>query len=62
MKITNLEVGGIDTGDYPDFCDAYASYAEWEDGTVLTEEELEEIDPYLIHDTIMGMFNNYQKG
>ena len=33
MKIQNLEIDGIDTTDYPDFCDAYASYAEWEDVT-----------------------------
>ena len=43
MKIVNLEIDGIDTTDYPDFCDAYASYAEWEDGTPLTEEEQGEL-------------------
>ncbi len=35
MKIKNVEFDGIDTGDYPDFCDAYIVYAEHEDGTPL---------------------------
>lgn len=30
--------------DYPDFCDAFISYAEWKDGTPLTDDELEKID------------------
>jgi hypothetical protein len=37
----NVEVEGIDTKDYPDFCDAYISYAEHEDGTVFSDDELE---------------------
>lgn len=39
-KISNVEVAGIDYGDYPDFCDAYimsAMYGERE----MTEQELE---------------------
>jgi hypothetical protein len=35
-----LEVDGVDTRDYPDFCDAYLSYAEFTNGTPLNEEEL----------------------
>ena len=31
----------VDTRDYPDFCDAYASEAEFADGTSLTQAELE---------------------
>ena len=48
MKINDKKVNaasvmmdGIDTRDFPDFCDAYASEAEFEDGTSLTEAELE---------------------
>jgi len=40
--IESVEVEGIDTRDYPDFCDAYISYAEI-DGREATEEELEEL-------------------
>ena len=38
--VLHLEVDDVMTNDYPDFCDAYFSYAEYEDGTPLTEEEL----------------------
>lgn len=38
-----VEVDGVNLDDYPDFCDAYFSYAEFEDGTPLDELELEEL-------------------
>ena len=38
----SLEVDGVDTRDYPDFCDAYLDYGEFIDGTPLNEEELVE--------------------
>jgi hypothetical protein len=41
--VKNAEVDGVDSGDYPDFCDAFFSYAEYEDGTPLTDEELEQL-------------------
>jgi len=43
---TSVEVEDIDTTDAPDFSDAYISYAEFEDGTPLTEEELEQLGYY----------------
>lgn len=42
-KITNIELDGIDTSDYPDFVDAYIVSAEI-DGVELTDEELEELN------------------
>ena len=42
-KIMNLEVDGVDSDDYPDFCDAFFSYAEYEDGTPLSDDELEQL-------------------
>ena len=42
-KIIQVQVNGIDTRDYPDFCDAYIDYAVYEDGTELTEEELDDL-------------------
>ena len=38
-----IEVEGIDTRDYPDFCDAFISYAEYK-GVEMTDEELEELN------------------
>ena len=39
-KISNVEVDGIDTNDYPDFCDAYIESADYGDRE-MTEDELE---------------------
>ena len=42
-KITNIELGGIDTNDYPDFVDAFIESAEI-DGVELTDSELDELN------------------
>ena len=39
-KVIDLEVDGVNGADYPDFCDAYFSAGSYEDGTPLTEDEL----------------------
>jgi len=39
-KLCDVDVDGIDTSDYPDFCDAYICSAAYPDRE-LTEEELE---------------------
>lgn len=39
-KVIDIEVDGVDSRDYPDFADAYFSYACYEDGTPLTDDEL----------------------
>ena len=47
LKASDLEVDGIDTKDYPDFCDAYISGAsvyqngEWREAT---SDELDELN------------------
>jgi len=43
-KIKNLEFGGIDSTDYPDFCDAHIVAATWDDGRDLTEAELDTLN------------------
>ncbi len=42
-KVVDLEVDGVDSGDYPDFSDAYFSSGCYKDGTPLTEEELDRL-------------------
>jgi hypothetical protein len=42
-KVVNIEVDGVDSRDFPDFSDAYFSYACYEDGTPLTEQELDKL-------------------
>ena len=41
--IDNIKIDGIDTKDYPDFCDAYIVSADY-DGVPMTEEQLDEIN------------------
>ena len=43
-KIDNIEIDGIDMHDYPDFVDAYISYATYENGIELNDDELEELN------------------
>ena len=44
MEAYKIEVEDVHTWDYPDFADAYISYAEHKDGTVFTDEELEKLN------------------
>ena len=41
VSVGSIEIDGIDTDDYPDFVDAYITSADYEDGTPLTDEELQ---------------------
>lgn len=54
MKYFNIEFDGIDHSDYPDFADAFVSYAEHPDGTPLTDDELDILnDDYgLVHELV----------
>ena len=54
-EITNVEVEGIDTRDYPEFCDAFISSADWADtGEALTDPELDIVNENsdLVHDYV----------
>ena len=42
-EVTNIELGGVDMSDYPDFCDAYVESATF-NGVELTEEQLETLN------------------
>jgi hypothetical protein len=54
-KIDNIEIDGIDTKDYPDFCDAYIVSADY-DGVPMTDKQLDEIneDGDFQHECIMN--------
>ena len=41
--IDNIEVDGIDTKDYPDFCDSFIASADY-DGKPMTNEQLDELN------------------
>jgi len=51
--IDNIEVDGIDTNDYPDFCDAFIVSADYE-GKAMTDEQIDTLneDYNFIHDCV----------
>jgi hypothetical protein len=54
-KIDDIEIDGIDTKDYPDFCDAYILRCVY-DGRELTDEELDELQnqrPDLVYEYVL---------
>jgi len=60
VDMGSIEIDGIDTSDYPDFCDAYISSAKFEDGTDLDEDELETLQENIedeMHEMIINQLN-----
>jgi hypothetical protein len=56
--IDNIEFDGIDYDDYPDYCDAYITSADY-DGREMTESELEELNNDLdfVYESLMSYLN-----
>jgi len=52
-KVVDVQVEDVDSRDYPDFCDAYFSYAVFED----TGEELDEDDMDLLNEMYPEVVN-----
>ena len=55
-KIDNVVIAGVDTKDYPDFCDAYVESADY-DGEPMDEEELDRLQeehPEFVHECLMN--------
>jgi hypothetical protein len=52
-KISDVEIDGIDTADYPDFCDAYIVSGLY-DGEEMSEEMLDELneDRDFVHEAV----------
>ena len=66
VNVDSIEIDGVDTSDYPDFSDAYITYAEFTDGTPLSEFELDELYNehgdlvnQAAHDSLQGMSDGY---
>lgn len=53
-SLYNVRVDGIDMRDSPDFVDAYISYAEYEDGTELTDTELDSIPQEIVYEYVIA--------
>lgn len=43
VAFSSIELDGIDMGDFPDFCDAFVTRAEFVDGEQLTEKQLTQL-------------------
>lgn len=55
-EVTDIEIDGIDTTDYPDFCDAFICSAIWKDtDQYLTDAELEVLNENrdLVYSSVM---------
>ena len=44
IEMSSVEVDGVDTADFPDFSDSFISYAEFKNGTPLSDEELDQLN------------------
>ena len=44
-EVDNVELDGIDTNDYPDFCDAFIASADY-NGVNMTDDQLEKLNEY----------------
>jgi hypothetical protein len=53
-KVEDIEIDGIDTRDYPDFCDAFILEATYK-GREMTDEELEALneDSDFVYEQVM---------
>lgn len=54
-KIENVEVDGIDTKDYPDFCDAFIASADY-NGEPMTDDQLDKLndDGDFVHECVQN--------
>jgi hypothetical protein len=62
VDLSTVEIDGIDTRDYPDFADAFFSYAEDHKGRELTDAEIDSLNDQhydltneIIHDNQLYM-------
>jgi hypothetical protein len=56
LDLKSIELEDINTNDYPDFVDAFISYAQYNDGTELTDQELDELnnDSSFVYDQVIN--------
>lgn len=55
VDIESINIAGIDPNDYPDFVDAYAESASFEDGTELNDDQMDELNRHdeFLHELII---------
>jgi len=58
--VIDIEIDGVDHGDYPDYCDAFICSAVWEDSLeYLTDGELDQLndDSQLVYETVWDLLH-----
>ena len=58
MKLTNIQLDGVDHNDSPDFVDAFIISADHENGTPLTDIELDEVNnnyPDVVYQAVIDL-------
>lgn len=53
-SLQNVEIDNLHSSDAPDYCDAYISYAEFDNGEALTQDQLESIPSDLTYEYIIN--------
>ena len=59
VSVLSLEVDGVDSSDYPDFCDAYFSYATYENGSPLSDIDIDALTdkyPEILSERVLDHF------
>lgn len=51
-KITDIEFGGVEPGDHPDYANAYIVKAKY-NGVEMTEGELDQVDSGFVHERLI---------
>lgn len=56
IDFKSIKIEGVDMRDYPDFVDAFISYARYEDGSLLDEDDLNLLaqDHEVIYRTVLN--------
>lgn len=57
VDLVTLQIEGLDTRDYPDFCDAYFARGNKLDGTPLNDDELTDLTenyPFTLHEMALN--------
>ena len=60
VDVNSFEFDQVDVRDYPDFCDAFVSHAEFTDGTALSEYQLDVLGDMFYSVVYEKLLENYR--
>ena len=59
---SSIEIDGVDPSDYPDFTDAFIAAANFEDGTPLTDDELDQLGDEMADEIHQMAYDSLMEG